>query len=789
MLIDLKKISILIALCISVTVLLSCASSSVSTSGSIKAEMDSVLDSIPADNAESEKELGQRIISAGLDGLNYVCSQIIPPGTGDDTKARYAISGLSNYTFRPGAETDRELFEEALIIALNESSDPNVKTFFISQLQIAGKNKSVPHLGKLLSDDTLYEPAARALISINTRSAEAEFIKALPLADDKKKVTIINALGDLRSKAAALEIQKYIASDDNNIRNAVMYALANIGPYSTDDILTEAAQSAPSYEGTKAWSYKLLYAERLAEAGKKIQCAELCRDIIKNNSSVEQSNLRSGAVTVLVKALGEDALWDLINNVDTKDVSLRKTILSLAHKIPGNNATIEWLNKENNSKNKVKRDIQLMLFERDKKYMTPGLEIAMQGWIDPNGFVPLFNGKNLNGWKGLVGDPISRSKMSPDELAEKQKEADDLMYEHWKVENGTLVFSGHGSHLCTIKDYDDFEMVVDWKIEPGGDSGIYLRGSPQVQIWDPDQWPEGSGGLYNNQNNPSKPLKKYDNPIGDWNNFRIRMIGDKVTVFLNNELVVDNVTMENYWDRNQPIFPKEQIELQSHGSKLLFKNVRIKELNKELVTGLFEVEEKFVLEDGFELLFNGKDLTGWVGDKTGYVAEDGKIVVHPEISGGSGNLYTEKEYEDFTFKFDFRLTQGANNGLGIRAPLEGDAAYVAMELQILENTADIYKDLKPYQYHGSIYGIVPAKRGYLHSVGSWNHEEVIVKGRHVTVILNGVTIVDADLDEAVKDGTMDGLNHPGLSRVKGHIGFLGHGSKVEFKNIRINVLK
>jgi len=197
----------------------------------------------------------------------------------------------------------------------------------------------------------------------------------------------------------------------------------------------------------------------------------------------------------------------------------------------------------------------------------------------PKGFVALFNGKDLTGWKGLVNDPEKRAQMSPDELAKAQAKADDAMRAHWKVADGALAFDGKGSHLCTAKDYGDFEILVDWKIEKGGDSGIYLRGSPQVQIWDrPDQ---GSGGLYNNQKGPSKPLTVADKPIGEWNSFQIKMAGDRVTVHVNGVLVVDNVAMENYWDRSKPIYPTGQIELQSHGSNLYFRNIYIREIPKE----------------------------------------------------------------------------------------------------------------------------------------------------------------------------------------------------------------
>ena len=204
--------------------------------------------------------------------------------------------------------------------------------------------------------------------------------------------------------------------------------------------------------------------------------------------------------------------------------------------------------------------------------------------VPPKGFQALFNGKNLAGWQGLAGkggSPLSRMKMSPQELATAQKKADAAMRKHWKVVDGIIVFDGKGRSLCTKKKYADFELYVDWKIHEKGDSGIYLRGSPQVQIWDPKLAKVGSGGLYNNQKNPSKPLLTADKPIGEWNTFFIRMVGQRVTVKLNGKLVVDNVIMENYWDRKRPIFEKEQIELQNHGNTLYFRNIFIRELKKK----------------------------------------------------------------------------------------------------------------------------------------------------------------------------------------------------------------
>ncbi len=196
----------------------------------------------------------------------------------------------------------------------------------------------------------------------------------------------------------------------------------------------------------------------------------------------------------------------------------------------------------------------------------------------PPGFTALFNGKDLTGWQGLVELP-QRAKLTPEQLAEKQKQANEKVLPHWSAKEGVLHYDGKGNSLQTAKDYGDFELWVDWKIGPDGDSGIYLRGNPQVQIWDPAKHPEGSGALFNNQKNPSKPLKKADKPAGEWNTFRIVMKGDQVTIYLNGELVVDKVPLENYWEKGKPLPARGPIELQHHGNPLEFKNIYIKELN------------------------------------------------------------------------------------------------------------------------------------------------------------------------------------------------------------------
>jgi len=196
--------------------------------------------------------------------------------------------------------------------------------------------------------------------------------------------------------------------------------------------------------------------------------------------------------------------------------------------------------------------------------------------------------------------------------------------------------------------------------------------------------------------------------------------------------------------------------------------------------GLSEEEAK----DGFVSLFDGKTLDGWTGSVKGYTLEDGAMICKP-----GGNLYTEKEYGNFIFRFEFKLPPGGNNGVGIRTPMGKNAAYHGMEIQILDDGHEKYAGwLKDYQTHGSIYGVVPAKRGHLKPAGEWNSEEILADGPHIKVTLNGVVIVDADLSKIDANDTIDHRPHPGLHNAKGHIGFLGHGDPVEFRNIRIKEL-
>jgi hypothetical protein len=417
---------------------------------------------------------------------------------------------------------------------------------------------------------------------------------------------------------------------------------------------------------------------------------------------------------------------------------------------------------------------------------------STQAGTPPEGFTALFNEKNLSGWWGLkTEDPVKWKALSADKLAEKQAASLKDIAQHWSVNGEELVNDGHGLYLSTQKNYGDFEFLVDYKTVPKADSGIYLRGIPQVQIWDSTEEAKfniggnkGSGGLWNNSKGaPGKdPLVLADKPFGQWNSFRIIMVGERVSVWLNGKLLVDHARMENYFNRKGQIPRTGPIQLQTHGGEIRWRNVFIREI------GTNEGNEILASKGGndFKSAFNGKNFEGWAGPTNNYSVDHGSIQC---MKGKGGTIYVNDELGDFSARMEFKLPPGGNNGLAIRYPGSGDTAYVGMcELQVLDDSAKKYAKLHPAQYHGSAYGMVPAARGYQRPVGEWNFQEVTVDGSRIKVELNGTLILNADLANVEKP-MYDLGKFKGRLRKSGYFGFAGHGDAVSFRNISIRNIK
>ncbi len=414
----------------------------------------------------------------------------------------------------------------------------------------------------------------------------------------------------------------------------------------------------------------------------------------------------------------------------------------------------------------------------------------------PKGFTPLFNDKDLSGWHGWAihekgGKPAELAKLSPEERQKKIEKWTADAKQHWRVENGELVNDGKGAYLATDKGYGDVELLIEYKTVPKADSGVYLRSTPQVQIWDTTKeggkWDrdadKGSGGLFNNTKGaPGQlPLVHADKPFGEWNKFRIIQVGERTTVYLNDKLVVDHARMENYWDRKSPLARTGKILLQTHGGEIRWRNIYVRPIPAAEANAILRKHGA----DGFESVFNGKDFSGWDGPVANYEVKDGAIVCKPKMGG---TVYTRKQYKDFAARIEYRLPPGGNNGLAIRYPGKGDTAYVGMcEVQILDDTAKQYARLDPRQYNGSVYGMIPVRRGFLRPVGQWNFMEVTVRGPTIRVELNGTRVLDGDVSKVTE--FMANSPHPGKDRTEGHFGFAGHSDPVSFRNVQIKSLK
>jgi hypothetical protein len=413
----------------------------------------------------------------------------------------------------------------------------------------------------------------------------------------------------------------------------------------------------------------------------------------------------------------------------------------------------------------------------------------------PKGFTALFNGKDFTGWKGWDIHPKGNQ---PHELAalapeERQKKFDTWtadLKNHWTIEDGALVNKGTGPYLTSAKDYTDFELLIEYKITATVDAGIYPKMMPQIQVWDPTEAdpgklgkPLGSGGLWNNpKDSPGRdPLVKADKPPGEWNQFRILVVGERITIHLNDKLVVDHARILNFFEKGKPVPKAAPFLLQTHAPKLPihWRNIFIREIPAAEANDILAKKAG----DGFKEIFNGKDFTGWQGATDNYEVVDGAVRCKKDKGGV---LYTKDEYADFQVALEFKLPKNGNNGLAIRYPGgKGDGAYIGMtELQVLD---DDYKGIIPSQAHGSAYKMAAAARGYQRPIGEWNYQIVTVKGSTIKVELNGTQILDADLSKVTDEKTVK--EHPGKDRTKGYFGFCGHNDPVEFRNVKVKEIK
>lgn len=593
---------------------------------------------------------------------------------------------------------------------------------------------------------------------------------AKPVIDQSRRQALYYpVLAEIGSTEAIAEILK---GYNGNYKNEAFEALLKVNNPVTIGTLYEIAATEKDFSQRALKQYTTLVDKSGYNAVRKYQ---LYRQALELATEAEVQNR-------LIKLLGNTLTYQAFSVIapylDRSDNAAAaaeavRTIASKTGDRIGGEAMREALEKA------------IKVFEgvgdADAGYAIDDIKSILQR-LSTDAYVPI-DGK---AWNVVALNPAEKAKANA-KAAKSAQALAETAAKAWQVTDGGMAYTGNGIvTMGSADEYANFELIFDWKST--GKAAVGVRSIPQIDLGG-----DRSGALSGNIVNSNIPKQKADNAAGEWNSATVRVVDDRVTVTVNGVVTAENVILENICDRNLAPYASGKILLISQGAPVEFRDIMVRQLPATPKFALSKEEER----EGFEVLFDGTSMHKWTGNTTDYVPADGAICVSAEY-GGTGNLYTVKEYSDFVFRFEFAfLRDGVNNGVGIRTPTGVDAAYEGMEIQILDHDADIYKGLHEYQQHGSVYGVIPAKHVKFPALGTWNTEEIRAVGDHITVIVNGEVIVDGNIRKACQghniapDGsdknpyTVDKKNHPGLFNKSGHIGFLGHGAGLKIRNVRI----
>lgn len=852
-------------------------------SASDKVVADSILRAMPeADNGAVVASM-TRLSSLGEEAMGYICSLIIPAGSGDDTAARYAVSSMTSFLSGYGDPDLMSLWERVCLRFTVEATDREVRSFFIRQLGICGSDMTVSAMSPFLNDSLVCSDVVMTLQSIGSDSALSLLAEALSSDSCRCPSQIMGALAFAGYRSGLESYRKWFDRGDAGCRRAALNAIAVTGDKEAEAILTGAAAEAGfSPEATGAVASLLRYAKKRGVSGDIRSMKRITGLVIDNSTTHATASQRINALGVITEVMGSDALPGLIEAADDPDPVIRAGALRLSASVSGEEATRKWVGAYSRMRPDAKADLLFMLGRRGDAVALPLLEKAMN---DP---LPAISGEAVQALARIQGRKAAAPLVNwiiSYETEEGHRAAADALITILDSSNISLVAAGlkksHGlssvtllrllawsgdrqyfdlaasyvkspdpgvraaalTSLASLSSYDDQEELIGFLLtsESRAEINVLQKAITSAAMQSPDPGLRAAVIIraLDKGGNPivlipllavtgdslalRRVIKEFDN--GDaimrdacfdalihWHDHSalgalaeiaasgnktfgrpafdayLRMLWQSPLTAENKYLLVEKIAPA-------AIAPDARVEMiqMANDLNIIPSLLFIRKYLTDPVEEVRMVAEELTgsagdsVTAGFVNIFDGADLEGWTGDTESYLAEDGMLVIRPG-SHGTGNLYTVKEYSDFVFTFEFMLTPGANNGLGIRAPLKGDAAYTGMEIQILDDYAPEYSHLQPYQYHGSVYGVVPAKRGYLNPAGQWNVEEVTVSGTEITVKLNGTVITRADISKPATEGTMDGKDHPGLKNKTGHIGFLGHGSVVKFRNIWIKKL-
>ena len=697
--------------------------------GKPNAAFVAALDGTPATQANALKLVAKRRITSAAD---KVFALLNSPDRAVRTAAYGALAGVTT-----PADFNR------LCDLLNKAQEADVKA-----LQAGLKNA--------LARETPAAQYEKTMARIASAPAKARYYPLLAQAASKEAIDALLAADDREAAFAALLTVENPAMVD------VLYDLARRNPAWTDAALARYTEFVTASADTGVRKYQLYRRALELNPSAKVQ-----NKLLKALAKTPEFPVLVLAVKYLDNPATAETAALAVKTAAAKNPDMGGEIVASA------------------LKKAQEVYAELAKSDADAGYAVDEIK-GLLAKLPAEGFAPASLAPEA--WKAVAGDPDARRAMKPKALAKAQQEADAAAAGTWNAADGVLTGATGTPTLGSAKEYENFSLIVEWKTD--GEAGLGIRSIPQIALGG-----RNAGALTGNMLHENTAPAAANRP-GEWNTMEVRVVNDRVTVVLNGITTCNNVILENTCNREIPAYTEGQILLAGGTAPVSFREMYVRELPP---TPRFELSPEEAAE-GFEVLFDGTSMHKWTGNTTNYVPLDGTIYVTAQY-GGSGNLYTKKEYADFILRFEFQFVQeGVNNGIGIRTPMGVDAAYHGMEIQILDHDAPIYKNLREYQQHGSVYGIIPAKRVKFPPLGTWNVEEIRAVGDRITVTVNGEVILDGDIREACQghnvapDGgkknpyTVDHRNHPGLFNASGHIGLLGHGPGIKFRNIRIKEL-
>lgn len=744
--------------------------------------------------SSADEELALAAIRAagkigGQEALNALVAQLGGAHAKEASAALAAFNGKPNAAFVAALDGTPATQANALklvamrrittaadkVFALLESPDAAVRAAAYDALAGVASPKDFERLCDLLNkaqeaDVKALQAGLKNALARETPAAQYEKTMAR-IASAPAKARYYPLLAQAASKEA---IDALLAADD---REAAFAALLTVENPAMVDVLYDLARRNPAWTDAALARYTEFVT---ASADTGVRKYQLYRRALELNPSAKVQNK-------LLKALAKTpefpvlvlAVKYLDNPATAETAALAVKTAAAKNPDMGGEIVASALKKAQEVY------AELAKSDADAGYAVDEIK-GLLAKLPAEGFVPASLAPEA--WKAVAGDPNARRAMKPKALAKAQQEADAAAAGTWNAADGVLTGATGTPTLGSAKEYENFCLIVEWKTD--GEAGLGIRSIPQIALGG-----RNAGALTGNMLHENTAPAAANRP-GEWNTMEVRVVNDRVTVVLNGITTCNNVILENTCNREIPAYTEGQILLVGGTAPVSFREMYVRELPP---TPRFELSPEEAAE-GFEVLFDGTSMHKWTGNTTNYVPVDGTIYVTAQY-GGSGNLYTKKEYGDFVLRFEFAFDrEGVNNGIGIRTPMGVDAAYHGMEIQVLDHDAPIYKNLREYQQHGSVYGIIPAKRVKFPSLGTWNVEEIRAVGDRITVTVNGEVILDGDIRQACQghnvapDGgknnpyTVDHKNHPGLFNASGHIGLLGHGAGIKFRNIRIKEL-